>query len=188
MGSISRLRVSWTGGGVIGGGVSTFYFAGADGANPGAVRSFFNASPLLFPASVTITVPNNGDVIENTTGDLVGTWTSGGALAPVSGTNTGDFAMGVGMRVRWLTAGIVAGRRVNGSTFLVPIASGIFDTDGTLDGATVTAEKTAADALVAAAPALCVWSRPTPSRAGSSHLVMSTQVPDKVSWLRSRRT
>lgn len=188
MASLARLRVTWTGSGIVGPGVSTFYFDPADTGASTRVLAFFNTAPLLFPDKVTITVPSGGEIITDTTGELSGSWNDPGTGGTVTGTNTGDFAMGVGMQVRWQTGGIVGGRRVVGSTFLVPIASGIFDVNGTLDTATVTAEQSAANTMIGGAVTFKVWSRPTPSRVGSSNDITSAIVPDRVSWLRSRRT
>lgn len=188
MAVLARLRCTWNGAGVVGPGVSTFYFDSADTGASTAVLAFFNTAPLLFPSSVQITVPSGGEMINDGDGSLAGTWNDPGTGGVVTGTNTGDFAMGVGFQVRWQTAGIVGGRRVVGSTFIVPIASGIFDTNGTLDTATVTAEQSAANTMIGGSVTFKVWSRPTPSRVGTSNNITSAVVPDRVSWLRSRRT
>lgn len=188
MTEIVRLRVEWSGSGIVGPGLSTFYFATSGTGVSDDVYDFFNSSPLLFPSTVSIFVPSGGDTINDVTGELTGTWDDPGTGGTVNGTNTGDFFMGVGMRVKWPTSGIVGGRRVVGSTFLCPIAAAISDTTGTIDNATVSGVLSAASALVAAQPTMRIWSRPTPARAGTSSPVTSAQVPDKTSWLRSRRT
>lgn len=196
---LRRLKVDWSGTPVVGASVSTFYSASPDPTGfPSAVRAFFAAlGGLAFPP-LTITVPNTGDLINVQTGMLEGTWTDGTAPAPFSGTNSGDYAKGVGGQIRWVTGSVVAGRRLEGSTFLVPFAGGIFDTDGTLDTTMVTALKGAGDALIASPSMLSIWARPLPARpkknggtlparTGESHMVMSCKVPDRVSWLKSRR-
>lgn len=188
MTTINRLRCVWGGAGLVGPGLSTFYFATTATDPADDVFAFLNAAPLLFPSSVSIFVPDNGDQIDDVTGTLVGTWSDPGTGGTVTGTNTGDFFMGVGFRVKWPTAGIVGGRRVVGSTFLCPIAAAISDTSGTIDTATLVSTAGAAAALVAAQPTMRIWSRPTPARAGTSSVVVSVEVPDKTSWLRSRRT
>lgn len=165
---------------------------------PAAVKSFLNAAPLMFPTAMTFTVPNTGDVIEHTTGELLGSWTDGAAQTPFSGTNTGDWAAGVGIRVVWNTNVIHNRRRLRGSNFLVPVAAGIFDVDGTVDEATRTERLTAANAYLTSQAQACVYSRPKPERpkAGGGTLpavegfyapIISPTIPDKVSWLRSRR-
>lgn len=188
MAALARLRASWSGSALVGPGVSTFFFDPADTGASTAVRTFLNTAPLLFPTGVTITVPSGGEIIEDTTGALIGTWNDPGSGGTVNGANTGEYARGVGMQVRWQTGGIAGGRRVVGSTFLVPIAVGIFDTDGTLDAATVTAEQNAANTMIGGTVTFKVWSRPNATRSGTSHPITSAVVPDRVSWLRSRRT
>lgn len=188
MSNLYRLRVTWGGSPVIGPGVSTFYSISAGTGYADAVYDFFNTSPLLFPSGTTITVPDNGETIESTTGALTGTWSSPGEGGTVTGTETGSYSKGVGMRVRWITSGIVGGRHVIGTTFLVPIAGSLFDVDGTIDTAVVSGVQTQADDLLSAWPDLTVWSRPAGSRAGNFHVVQSTKAVDGVSWLRSRRT
>lgn len=198
MANLRRLRVTWSGFPVVGDCVSTFYSRSSTPTGfPGAVRSFFSSVAGLALPAVTITVPNSGDVISDVDGSLQGVWVDGTAPAAVVGTNTGDFAKGVGAQVRWHTDGVVGGRRVVGSTFIVPLAGGIFDTDGTLDATYVTALKTAGDALITSQTDLAIWSRPQPARegahgtlparTGSSNFVLTCTAPDRVAWLRSRR-
>lgn len=198
MAGVRRMRVALTGAACPGGGVMTFYSMSDTATGwPAAIKSFLNATPLMWPASLTFTVPNTGDVIDGGTGELTGVWTDGAAQTPFSGTNTGDWAAGVGIRVVWNTGAIVAGRRVKGSTFFVPVAAGIFDTDGTIDTASVTAVTSAATTLLGGTHAMGIFSRPLPERPGAHGTlpargggtvgIVSATVPDKVSWLRSRR-
>lgn len=192
-----RLRVTWSGSGVVGPGLSTFYAADTSPGFPAAVRAFYQALVTSFPTNVTITVPNGGDVIDPSTGVLTGAWTDGTAPLPVVGTGAGTYAAGVGAQVRWRTLGVVAGRRVVGSTFLIPLVSPIFDSDGTITAASRTVIQNAANAYVTAAPYGTIWSRPyagdttpghvRPARAGSQHIISGAVVPDRPSWLVSRR-
>lgn len=188
MTNLARLRVTWEGAPVTGGGLSTFYFDAADTGAADAVFDFFNSAPLLYPSGLTITVPSSGDIIFDQTGGLIGTWSDPGTGGSVAGTNTGDFFAGVGLRVTWPTDGIFRGRRVVGSTFLCPIAAAISDTSGTIDSATITALTTAATALATSGPDFRIWSRPVGITAGESNSIVEAIVPDKTSWLRSRRT
>lgn len=182
------MRVTWTGSPVVGDSVTTLYFSGSGTGRPAAARAFFASFALALPAGLTITIPNGGDKIDDGTGNLAGSWSEGTAPAPVTGGTAGEYAKGVGMQVRWRTDGIVGSRRVVGSTFIVPIVGSVFDTDGSLDNATVAANLTAANALISSTASLLVWSRPTPSRLGTSNPVVGATAPDRVSWLRSRRS
>lgn len=106
--------------------------------------------------------------------------------AVVAGTLTTAFAQAQGARIDWSTSTIVAGRRLTGRTYVVPIASGGYTTDGVLTGATVTALQTAANAFITATSAgrpLRVWSRTHATDA----VVASASVPLKGAILRGRR-
>lgn len=186
---MQRLRVEWSGDNTVGPGLTTFmYDEDASFPNAAAVVTFFDAIKAFFPPGTTWTIPNNGDVINELDGTLVGSWSSG-AGGVVNSTGTGAFAAGVGARVVWRTSGIVAGRRVRGSTFLVPLVASAYDTTGTITVANLTSMRAAAAALLGASGSpLMVWSRPAPGRNGTKTEVQSSDVPDKVSWLRSRRT
>lgn len=173
-----------------GGGVATHYWLGAaaTGDADAFVNFWFTLSAFM-PTGVSITVPEQGEVIDDNTGDLVGTWNLPGESNVFTGGVNGTYAKGVGCRVTWLTAGTTGNRRVRGTTYIVPLASNSFDNDGTLLTTRVEAIKAAADALVGDLPdRLAIVTRVTPEHSGTSHAVTSTAVPDTPSWLRSRRT
>lgn len=189
MAQIARCRVAWSGDIVTGPGLSTFYWDSAGLAGyPAAVSTFFGAVKALFPAGVSWSIPSDGDVLEDTTGELVGTWSiTGGSV--VSSTGAGSFARGVGARVSWQTAEIRGGRRVRGTTFLAPLTTGSFDGTGAVSVTAANTIQTAAAAyLTDTAGHAVVWSRPRPTLAGDSVSITSALVPRSVSWLRSRRT
>lgn len=188
MANFARARVTWTGGAVVGDGVSTFYFGATAAGIHAGLAAFFDAIKNQFPSTITWGIPGSGDVIDDATGALTGTWTDGADSTVVATGAPSFYVQGAGARVKWLTSGIVAGRRVVGSTFLCPILGEKFSGAGALDDAMRTQFQTAADGLLGISTALLVYSRPAPGRAGSMHTVVAAQVPDKVSWLRSRRT
>lgn len=191
MATIARIPVEWSGLAVEGNGVSTFYTSNSTtGTYLAALREFFFSLRGMFPDGVSLVFPGAGDTINDATGELNGTWTSS-APAVVTGTQTGVFAQGVGARMVWRTAGITRGRRVRGTTFLVPIAGNQYGTDGTLADGVATGMASAGATLRAAdSGSMRIWSRPSgPSASdGASHAVTSAEGPDAVSWLRSRRT
>lgn len=188
MSSLYRVRVTWNGSAVVGGGVSTFYFDTPATGYSAALVSFFTSLRPSFGASVVWEVPQTGDILESTTGDITGSWTDG-TTTQITGQQTAPvYAAGVGCRILWNTLGRTNNRRVRGSTFLVPLAADRYDTLGTLDPGVVSVFKTAGDTLIAHDPgSLVIWTRPNASHAGSVNSVTSADVPDKVSWLRSRR-
>jgi len=187
---MKRYRVSWSGSGVVGSGVSTFYespealVGGADD-----LLEFFTAIADRLPGgAVQINVPSSGDLIESTTGDLLGTWSDPGTGGTVGGGGNAIFSNGVGVRVVWNTGGFFGGRRVRGSTFIVPLAIDAYEGAGNITATVITDLQAAADALVAHDAPFGVWSRPTGSEVGEFNEWTSARVPDQVSWLRSRRT
>lgn len=188
MSSISRIRVVLSGSAVVGPSVATFYATPIDATTLAAIRAFYAAIASAMPTGLNVQVPNTGDQIESTDGTLIGSWTAGAVPAVVTGTGTGQWADGVGARVQWGTGGIHHGRRVKGSTFLVPLVSAAFEGGGGLVAATRNQLQAAAAALVTATGNMVIWSKPGALNDGQESVVTSAFVPDAVSWLRSRRT
>lgn len=189
MATLMRLRCTWGGTGITGPGLSTFYQTTAGSVGwADDVLTFFNVASVFYPSGLTLTVPSSGDEIDSATGALTGTWSEPGTGGTDTATGSGPWAAGVGMQVRWRTSGIVGGRRVVGSTFIVPIMAAFYDSAGTISNTDLATVQGRADALIAAHPNLVIWSRPTPTRAGTFNEIESATVPDRVSWLRSRRT
>ena len=190
MSDLYRLRVTWGGAPVVGEGLSTFYFSNVDSSVPAAVAGFFNDIKNQIPGGVSWQVPNSGDVLNDANGVITGSWVAG-TSSTVTSVVSATWVQGVGARVVWSTDGIVAGRRVKGSTFIVPILTEKFTSGGAIDDSMVSQFDLAAEDMLDALTGtlnMVVWSRPTTSRTGSSHVVGGAHVPDKVSWLRSRRT
>lgn len=186
MAQLQRIRCELTGITALPG-VATFY---SDVAVPSAkadVGDFWDAIKEWWPSGMSITVPNSGDVIEDTTGALVGSWTEG-SQETITSSGSGQYAAGVGARVVWGTNGIRNRRRVRGSTFVCPLIVSAYDSAGTLSTTFLNDLGTAATVL-ASSGLLNVWSRPGPggSPAGESHAVLNGSVPDRVTSLRSRR-
>jgi len=187
MAVLARVRVEWSGTPVVGPGISTFYFDQGASGWVTALSAFFTSARAFVPTGALMTVPSSGDLIEDATGELQGAW-SEGATTPIAGNGNGFWPMGVGARVQWDTAGIRNGRRVKGSTYIVPIVSSSFEGAGNLSAGTVSGLGNAANLLVSTmGSAMKIWSRPSPGLPGASHAVIDGSCPDKVSWLRSRR-
>lgn len=190
MTNVNRIRIVWSGAGVTGGGVSTHHWLGtAVASDVTAFKSFYIALTSQMPNTVTMTIPNGGEVIDDNTGDLVSTWTAGTGGTAVGAAATG-YAQGVGARISWLTAGTTGNRRVRGTTFVVPTASAVFDTDGTLKTAVVNALDTAANTLLSdlGAGRMVIVTRQTPAHSGTSHAVTGAVTADTSTWLTTRRT
>lgn len=190
MAGLDRVRVEWSGDAVEGGGVTTMYALAGDGASlSDALGTFFGSVAGYFPNSKVLWVlPTSGEVIESTNGQATGTWSGGAGGSVPSASPNASFAAGVGARIRWETSVFSNGRRVRGSTFLVPLRSDVYDTDGTLISTVASGIQTAVNTLFAAAPPV-VFSRPSPGGSDGGYATTSAGVLlDKVSWLRSRRT
>jgi hypothetical protein len=147
----------------------------------------------LLPSSITVQVANEMEVRDNATGGLTKTVSGVVPAARAGALGATGYAAGVGCRLRWNTDGVRNGRPVTGTTFVVPIASAMYEANGTLTASAITPLQTGASTLITAlqtseAP-LAVWSKPStdPVAAGVLNPVVSAGVPDQVSWLTSRR-
>jgi len=179
---LNQVRVTWSG---FAGqpGVSTFYGAGGASDTVNAVKAFFDAIKGTIPAAVTLTFPGNGSIIDSASGLAKGIWTAT-TPSPVACIGTGGWAAPVGAVVNWRTALWLNGRQVRGKTFIVPLTSQVYETDGTIASVTLGTLRTAASTLVSS---LGMFHVRTPSTGGSAPIT-SADVPDKVIVLRSRRT
>jgi hypothetical protein len=188
MTDMARVRVAWQGwpGAP---GVSTFYLANPPTqAQIDAIRAYFNSFVALLPSGLTVTVPQTGDVIDDISGLITGSWSVATPPTVVTGTGAGNYAGNAGAITHWLTGLVVNRRRVRGRTFLVPIVSTAFDTAGSLAAGTITTMSTAATTLLAALGTnFRVWHRPANGLGGGSGTVTSFRIPDLAISLRSRR-
>ena len=198
MSDLARVRVAWQNwpGAP---GVSTFW--GDSTINQTAIdalRTFFNAIAGNLPSGLTIQVPSSGDLISAQTGLISGTWSVGTTPAQVAATGAGAYAGNAGAVVHWLTNAVVTStspktgkttaRRLRGRTFLVPLISSAYDTNGSLGVGVLNTVQTAANALLAAAPGVYnVWHRPKPGQGENFSEIVSARVPDLAVSLRSRR-
>lgn len=187
---LDRIRVAMSGGGVTGPGLMTFYqdSTGAAAAFADAIHAFLVTIANSQPTDVIYTVPDGGDILDETTGAITGSWGTGTSRT-VAGAAAGAYAQGVGARIRWVTAGVVGKRHVTGTTFVVPLGIGGYASDGGLvAGASTNLTNAATTLLTTMGSLLNVWSRPTGARAGTQHIITGSNVPTKTTWLISRRT
>jgi hypothetical protein len=166
------------------------------------IDTFAEALKGLIPYQTALTVENEVEVLEETTGELVDVLSSTPAAAHNATVSLGPtFAGPVGAVINWKTAGVRGGRRIRGRTFLVPLLSQNFDINGTLTSAALTTLNAAATALrdTTASPDLGVWARPTPIKDiegnptgeynpdGVWFVANAHSIPDMAAVLRSRR-
>ena len=168
--------------------MSVFHFGAGSTSASATVKGYFDTLKSFIPNGVTITVPNTGDTINEATGEIDGVWTASGGGTVTSTGGAGAWVAGVGMRSVWVTGGITRGRRVRGSTFVVPLIAAAYDTDGTLTSGAQSA-LTTANTFMGVDATFGVYTRPSPAASnGAFHVALAELAPDRVSWLRSRRT
>lgn len=189
MTTLSRIRLNFGGAAVVGPSVSTFYTSGSATSAVAALHTFYIAISNRLPDKLTWSFAGTGDLIDSNTGLITGSYT----LTPPTawaGSDTGLFVQGVGGRIAWQTATVANGRRVRGSTFVVPMATSSFAADGMLGVAAIAPVNTAISTLLTTmAGALQVFSRPGGTHAtGGNASITSGAMPRAVSTLRSRRT
>lgn len=176
-------------------GVSTFYANGAV-TDMSPIKTFFEAIKGNLPNGVVIKYPATGDLYDEVSGVLTGATAFSALTDTTSSATAQQYSSATGTHVRWVTAGIVAGRKVRGRTFLVPLTSVAFGVNGQISTVSQAQIASAAAALIAGFPALRVWSRPRPAKAGpppvaavdgTIHAVLQGVVPNFATVLRSRR-
>lgn len=197
MTALRRVRVGLTG--FAGSpGVNTFYFLDTSTALA-SLNTLYQGLQGVFPSVVTIQIENTGDIIESTTGELLGSW-SGNAVAPFGGTGAGSYSAPSGAMIGWETGAVRDGRRLRGRTFLVPAVGSQYDQYGTLNDTMVTSVQASATAFIfEQSSSFVIWHRPfagapavgtkpaRPATLGGHALVIAARVPDKAVVLRSRR-
>lgn len=188
MGELDQCVVGWSGfqGAP---GYSVFYAHHGPGGVRDKIQNFFNSVKPQLPSTVRIQVPNSGAVIEETTGETTGLWTDTTLPAIIGGAG-GKYSAATGCCITWNTSTFLTHGRLRGRTFLVPLESGCFAPDGSLDDGTRTLLQAAADLLVVDSDEnLVIWHRPTSPGAtnGSSGIVVSATIRDRTAVLTSRR-
>ena len=188
---IYRATATWTG--FVGAPGYTSWFADDSGTPANLItglKGFFDAMTPWLPTDVTVSVPDTYDELDETTGTLIASGTAPIAPGEFVGERTEVYSAPAGACVTWVTDDVVAGRRVRGRTFIVPLSSYATALDGSLGATALTDIRTAAsDAITAMGGAFCVWHRPTTAApaSGSAHPITSFNVRDRVAVLRSRR-
>lgn len=191
--AITRLTAVWSGfrGAP---GYSNFYLAGsfddpellADASD--AIRQFFIGASNYMPTDVSVSIRGNAEVLDEANGQITGVvdFTPAGT---VPGSSTGTYSAASGAVVNWNTNAYRNGRRVRGRTFLVPLATNAYDSQGDLSSAALTAIRGGANYIssgVSPVP-FVVWARPINGAGGTAEPIVSHTVPDLGAILRSRR-
>jgi hypothetical protein len=204
---VHLIRTSWTGtsGGL---GLTQFAIDTADASfGPlgtgdaqdavNAARTFWDAIKANMPNEVSFVVSPVVDYYLTSDASLSGSVSAPTPPVAVLGTGTASYSMAAGLKLNWNTTTIRNGRRVRGSTFLVPTTSSAFNQTGTADTTVRTAINTAAAAYLNALSATglkgVVWSRPLDEddpngpRDGATADITGVEVSEKTAILRGRR-
>ena len=162
-----------------------------------AMRSFFLSLQAFFHSTWTISVSPIVQEFDAATSQLLSEVSMSATPAAVAGSGTpAAFAGGSGICIIWKTGYVLNGRRLNGRTFLVPVAGNAFENDGTPTASALTSINSACTTLIAASSDFCVWgktfTKPVPPAkpvqiGGVAASVTSAVVKDSASQLRSRR-
>lgn len=156
-----------------------------------AVHDFFADIAGWLPNEVAVTFDTEVTRINTASGTLADAIPVT-APATVAGTGTGTWAAGSGARVVWSTGAIREGRRVVGSTFVVPTLGAAFNTSGRVSSAVLTVLNDAAEDLRATLSAnpsstLVVYSRPRPGIPGAVSEVIAGAASAQAATLRGRK-
>lgn len=196
--ALSRVKVVWSG--FTGGpGVNILHFGVTPETHTDAANQILTATRLFYagltnylPASVSLSIDPAIEVVEPTEGQIQTVYT-GTTPAKIQGMATGNYSSASGAVVNWFTDDFVAGRRVRGRTFMVPLAAAAFDTNGTLSSGILTEMNTRAANFAADESAqLSIFTRPVnvggiSGRMGGQFRVTSGRMNDKAGILSSRR-
>lgn len=151
---------------------------------------FWAAVAPYFPTGVTVTMPQVLEEIDTGSGELIAEHTFPGGT-PVNGSSGGGYSSAAGACITWNSVGIVNGRKLRGRTFLVPLSSAVFESNGTLASGMPESLVAKGNALANADTGidLAVWHRPTTPGGtdGIAAGVVNCTVRDKTAILRSRR-
>ena len=188
MTQLSRVPITWSGGPVVGGGFTVLHCSvGDEHSLMTAFRTFLNGVTGNFPTTLTWSFPPAGPIINQETGELEGSWSDGAAPASLSGLSANTWVNGVGLRVKWTTGFFHNGHQIVGASFMVPLQINAYEGSGNIVATNLTQFQTAGNTF-AGTLALRIWSRGRTTGDGVSAPVSGCVVPDKVSWLRGRRT
>lgn len=160
-----------------------YYAAAPTSAQLAGLRALWAAVAGNIPTGVSLQVENTGQIIDATTGQADDAW-SGTAQSAVACNGTGPYSTASGVHFRWNTGTFFNGRAMRGKTYLVPVTTSTFDTDGTIPTATLTFMNNSLNNFLATtAGGLTIYSR----RAANAFIVTGAVAIDRQVVMRSRR-
>lgn len=150
-----------------------------------AIYLAFSEVATLIPDAIDVTVDPVYQVVDVATGTVTSEDSVGSPQPALPGTFVSNWSAQLGVLVEWLTATFIAGRRLRGRTYLVPLGN-TGDDDGTLPAGTIAAVQAFADAISEVGLDFVVWHRPVSGAGGQLSTITRGVVRDKAAVLRSR--
>lgn len=197
---LEKWIVTWSG--IPGGGVNVFWLNGGVANHGGAaLRNIYNEVRTILPPDVTITFPSSVETYDVQSGAFKFA-VPVTPEAAVPGISSGGYAGAAGACIAWHTVGTAPAikpphlsHKIKGRTFLVPLASNAFDTDGTLTPTAIGHVNQGVTYCLAGIPGnLYIYCRPRYDkttgaviREGGASSVVAGTVNDQCAVLTSRR-
>lgn len=190
-----RYNVEWT---IPNAGPSISVFHFADGTQPTiqaavhALRTAFQTINRYIPDDITLNFPAEFVRVDARTGQTT-EFLNLVPPASVVGGVSGGWAAGAGARLVYATDTVARGRRVRGATYLVPMASSVFGTNGQVTPTVIGEVTSAWQQFIADATAagthLGVLSRPISGEPGTGFFarVTGVAVSPRAATLRGRK-
>lgn len=186
-----------------GAGISRLFWQRQDATTPigsdcnsagAALHTMFAAWALLCAGPIGFQIDPLVQLYAHDTGLVAGQLIMSSPPAAITSGGGGDYAAGVGARVNWHTGSVHGRRYIRGATFVVPLTSSSYATNGSVGSGTATSISAAAQAYIAAMNAASleaiVWHRPTKGvhTGGAVGLVTNGICSTVPAGLRSRRS
>lgn len=135
------------------------------------LASLYDDLKTFILTGVTITIPSEFVVVEDNTGDVVDTVVAGTPAGNITGTGTGaQLPRSTAACVRFNTDLFRNSKRLQGRSFIGPMSSGAFDTNGMIGADTRNQIDTAYQALISGVgPRLAIFHRPSSSAAADGY-------------------
>lgn len=174
-------------------GYSNFYFRDPEVGVPyddaaADVHTFFDGLKGVIAPGITISVQAEVSLMDSTGATPPYVYALQTVPAPVASTTAGTFSAVSGACITWRTGTVVENRIVRGRTFIVPLSSSAYESNGTLTTSAINTLKAAANGLLSStASDFVVWSRPRATAPGQMAAPLMALVTDQAAVLRSRR-
>lgn len=159
-----------------------------------AILFLYNAGAAVIPDSVTYTIQPVVKVVDDESGGLITELPIPTPPAPIAGLGSSGYAAGSGIRLYWHTGTIANRRFIRGATYITPLASAAYDSNGGVSSTVVSTFVTAAASYIISATgtggAPTIWHRPPKktTTGGISGTIISATATQQPGSLRSRRS